>query len=80
MKIGAFVNSGGQSQQRAALDDVRRRVRQSRGLRYLIAAVWAVLVGLFMVGGASLFDVPWTDALLIGVLGGLGAAACVLVL
>ena len=80
MKIGAFVNPGGQSQQRAALDGVRRRVRQSSGLRYLIAVVWAVLVGLFMAGGASLFDVPRTDVLLIGVLGGLGAAASVLVL
>ena len=47
-------------------------------LRWLKACVWAVVVGLLMAGGASLFDLPGSDVVLIGVLGGLGAAAYIL--
>lgn len=48
------------------------------GLKWVAAAAWALIVGLLMAGGAALIDVPASDVLLIGVLGGLGAAAYVL--
>jgi hypothetical protein len=48
------------------------------GLKWFVAAAWALIVGPLMAGGAALLDVPASDTLLIGVLGGLGAAAYIL--
>jgi hypothetical protein len=47
----------------------------AKRLTWVVAAAWALIVGLLMAGGAVLIDVPASDVLLIGVLGGLGAAA-----
>jgi len=43
-------------------------------IKTIVAIVWAVVVGSLMAGAASLLDLPSADVVLIGVLGGLGAA------
>lgn len=43
-------------------------------IKWIIAIVWAVVVGALMAGAASLLDLPRADVVLISVLGGLGAA------
>jgi hypothetical protein len=53
--------------------------RRTNRLKWIVAAAWALIVGPLMAGGAALMDLPASDVLLISVLGGLGAAACVLV-
>jgi cytosine/uracil/thiamine/allantoin permease len=42
------------------------------------ALIWAVVIGVPMAGGAMLIGLSWSDALEVGVLGGLGAAVFVL--
>lgn len=43
-----------------------------------VAGLWAVIVGLLMAAGAALFDLPGANVVLVSVLGGLGAAAYIL--
>ena len=47
-------------------------------LKWVVAGAWAVMVGLPMAGGATLLDLSASDVLLIAVLGGVGAAAYIL--
>jgi hypothetical protein len=39
-----------------------------------VALIWAVVIGIPMAGGAMLIGLSWSDALEVGLLGGLGAA------
>jgi hypothetical protein len=66
------------SKESAATEPVQRHAQQSAATKYVVAAVWALAVGLLMAGGAALLDERASDVLLIGVLGGLGAAVYVL--
>ena len=52
--------------------------RQPTGLRFVVASVWALIVGLLMAGGAAMLGEPASHVWLIGVLGGIGAAVYVL--
>lgn len=46
----------------------------STTLKVVIAVVWAVVVGGLMAGGAGILGESAEDVLLIGILGGMGAA------
>jgi hypothetical protein len=50
----------------------------AKRLTWVVTAARALIVGLLMADGAALIDVPASDVLLIGVLGGLGATAYIL--
>lgn len=54
-------------------------VPMAPALKWVVAAVWALLVGSLMSGAAWLLDMSTPEIELIGVLGGLGAAAFILV-
>lgn len=43
-----------------------------------VAWIWAVVIGVLMGGAAALIGFSWSEALLIGALGGLGAAIFIL--
>jgi phage shock protein PspC (stress-responsive transcriptional regulator) len=62
------------------MDSSPREPRKGRRLVLAGAAVMAVLVGGLMAGVAGYFGIDVSDVVLIGILGGLGAAAAVLVL
>lgn len=47
-------------------------------VKYLVAAVWALIVGALMAGAAALLGETGYDVALIGALGGLGAAVYIL--
>ena len=47
---------------------------KSTTLKFVVAFVWAVIVGGLMAGGATILGQSPEDALLMGVLGGMGAA------
>jgi hypothetical protein len=49
-------------------------------LRSLVASIWAVIIGSIIAGGAALIGLPFADVALMGVLGGLGAAAAIFLL
>jgi hypothetical protein len=51
-----------------------RKSLKAKGPVVALAAVWALLVGGLMAGAAALFGVDESDAILVGVLGGLGSA------
>jgi len=51
----------------------------STTLKVVVASVWALIVGALMAGGAALLGQSAVDALLIGGLGGMGAAVFVFV-
>jgi hypothetical protein len=44
-------------------------------LKWAVAAIWALIVGLLMAGGGVLLGLAGSDLALVSVLGGLGAAA-----
>jgi len=51
--------------------------RHTSRLKWIVASAWALIVGTLMAAGAALLDLPPPDFMLIGVLGGIGAAASV---
>jgi len=62
-----------------AFGQFRKLVGGSSGLRLLVAAVWFTVIGLLLAGGAVLLGQSPEEALQIGLLGGIGAAAYILV-
>jgi len=53
---------------------------KSTTLKFVVAFVWALIVGGLMAGGAAILGQSAEDVLLIGILGGVGAAVFVFVL
>lgn len=47
-------------------------------LRFGVALVWSAVIGSLMFGGAVLFGLPNDEQVSIGILGGVGAAVCVI--
>jgi hypothetical protein len=63
---------------RAAAGEEGAMPELSVAMRYVIAAVWAMIVGGLMAGGAVLLEFSAAEVWLVGILGGLGASAYVL--